>query len=91
MLELLLASLFVSFFLALLSLPIEILTIYVPPVVVNATFSISLSVVSNLLIGFPIKAFILRVVATAFVSRVLLAIAEKVTDYPAAVINSARQ
>jgi len=91
MTTLLLVSLFVSFFLALLSLPIDILAMYIPTVAVNASFSISLSIVGNALIGFPIKEFIIRVFATAFVSRVLLAVAEKVTDYRPAVINSSRQ
>lgn len=91
MFELLLVSLFVSFFLALLSTVVDFITLFIRPIIVNAFLSIALSVLGNLLIGFPIKEFILRVFATAFVSRVLFALAEKATDYRPAIVNSARE
>ena len=91
MFELLLVSLAVAFLLALFSFPIEVASMYMPPVAVNAFFSITLSVLSNLLINVSFKEYVLRVFATAFLSRVLLAVAEKMTDYRPAVVNSARE
>jgi membrane-associated phospholipid phosphatase len=91
MFELLLASLFVAFFLAILEKGIEFIALFIPRPVVNATVSLLLSLLGNLLIGFPIRETILRVVATAFLSRVSLALAEKATDYRPAVVRSARE
>ena len=91
MVELLIVSLFVAFFLAVLVPVVEFINLFlIQPMVINAFFSITLSIAGNLLVGFPVKEFILRVFATAFVSRVFLALAEKATDYRPAVVNSAR-
>ena len=91
MLTLFLVSMFVAFFLALLEPTAEIIAMFLSPILVNAFFAILFSVIGNLLVGFSVKEFILRAVACAFFSRVLLTGAERLTTYRPAVINTARQ
>ena len=91
MLNILLVSMFAAFFLALLDPLVEVLRIFVSPIAINAVFAITFSVSGNLLIGFPVKELIIRAVACAFLSRVLLTGAERLTTYRPAVINTNRQ
>jgi len=87
MLNLLLVSMFVAFFLALLEPLAEVLGMFTSPIAVNAVFSIGISVIGNVLIGFPVKEFIIRAVACAFLSRVFLTGAERLTTYRPATIR----
>jgi len=87
MFELLLVSMSVAFLLALLNDAIDVLTIFASPVIVNAFFSTLFSLGGNLLIGYPIKELILRTLAGAFFSRVLLTGAERLSTYRPATIT----
>jgi hypothetical protein len=87
MLNLFLVSMFVAFFLALLEPLAEVLGMFTSPIAVNAVFSIGISVIGNILIGFPVKELIIRAVACAFLSRVLLTSAERITTYRPATIR----
>lgn len=87
MFNLFLVSMSVAFFLALLDPLAEILGIFTSPLAVNALFAVGLSFGGNTLIGFPVKELILRAVACAFLSRVLLTGAERLATYRPAVIR----
>jgi hypothetical protein len=87
MLNLFLVSMFIAFFLALLEPLAEVLGMFTSPIAVNAVFSIGISVIGNILIGFPVKELIIRAVACAFLSRVLLTGAERITTYRPATIR----
>jgi hypothetical protein len=88
MFELLLVSMAVAFLLALLDSAIDVLTIFVSPIIVNALFSILFSIGGTILIGYPIKELILRTLAGAFFSRVLLTGAEKLSTYRSATVTA---
>jgi hypothetical protein len=87
MFNLFLVAMAVAFFLALLQPVAEVLEIFTSTMAVNAIFAIGLSFGGNAFIGFPVKELILRAVACAFLSRVLLTGAERLSTYRPAVIR----
>lgn len=92
MFELLLVALFTAFFLAMLDVLVDFLSVFVSAVAINATLSLALSSVGNILVETQtVKGFIIKTVAGAFLGKSFLAAAERLTTYRRVTIGSARQ
>lgn len=92
MFELLLVALFTAFFLALLDVLIDFLSVFVSVIAINATLSLALSSVGNILVETQtVKGFIIKTVAGAFLGKSFLAATERLTTYRRVSIGSARQ
>jgi hypothetical protein len=92
MFELLLVALFTSFFLAVLDPLTAFLSMIISSIAVNATFSLLLSAIGNLLIETTtVKGFIITTVAGAFLGKAFLATTERLTVYRHVTVGSARQ
>ena len=87
MFELLLVSMAVAFFLALMDKAVEFLSLFTSPIAINAVFSLVFSLGGALLIGYPIRELVLRTFAGAFFSRVLLTGAERIATYRPATVT----
>lgn len=92
MLEILLVSCFVAFFLAVLEYPIRLITINTGPTFINTVTSISLSTLGSYLVGYAFdKKVIVIISAAAFLGRVLLRTGERIASYRPSIVNSAGQ
>lgn len=92
MLELLLVACFTAFFLAVLDSAIDFLAVFIGTLAVNFIFSVSLSSLGSYLVGAEFnKEFIIKAVAGAFLGKVFLKAAERLTTYRPVVINQTRQ
>lgn len=92
MFELLLVALFTAFFLAVLDSLIAFLSMMVSAIAVNATFSLALSALGNILVDTTtVKGFIIKTVAGAFLGKAFLATTERLTVYRHVTVGSARQ
>lgn len=92
MFELLLVALFTAFFLAVLDSLTSFLSMMVSAIAINATFSLALSAVGNILIDTTtVKGFIIKTVAGAFLGKAFLATTERLTVYRHVTVGSARQ
>lgn len=92
MLELLLVALFTAFFLAVLDPLTAFLSMIVSSIAVNATFSLLLSAIGNILIeATTVKGFIIQTVAGAFLGKTFIAATERLTVYRHVTVGSARQ
>ena len=92
MFELLLVALFTAFFLAVLDPLTAFLSMIVSSIAVNATFSLLLSAIGNILIETTtVKGFIIQTVAGAFLGRSFIAATERLTIYRHVTVGSARQ
>ena len=92
MLELLLVALFTAFFLAVLDPLTAFLSMIVSSIAVNATFSLLLSAIGNILIETTtVKGFIIQTVAGAFLGKTFIAATERLTVYRHVTVGSARQ
>jgi hypothetical protein len=92
MFELLLVACFTAFFLALLDSLIELLSMMVSAIAVNATFSLLFSSLGNLLVEtHTIKGFIIKTVAGAFLGKVFIKATERLSSYRAVTVNPTRQ
>lgn len=78
----------VALLLALLNEVIDVVTIFIPPKIVNAVISMSLSYLGLwLLQPEAVKVIIVKAMASAFVARTGLTIAERAATYRATIIN----
>ena len=92
MFELLLVALFTAFFLAVLDSLIAFLSMMVSAIAVNATFSLALSALGNILVDTTtVKGFIIETVAGAFLGKAFLATTARLTVYRHVTVGSARQ
>jgi len=92
MFELLLVALFTAFFLAVIDSLTAFLSMMVSAIAVNATFSLALSAVGNILVDTTtVKGFIIKTVAGAFLGKAFLATTERLTVYRHVTVGSARQ
>jgi hypothetical protein len=92
MFELLLVALFTAFFLAVLDSLTAFLSMMVSAIAVNATFSLALSALGNVLVDTTtVKGFIIKTVAGAFLGKSFLATTERLTVYRHVTVGSARQ
>lgn len=92
MFELLLIALFTAFFLAVLDSLIAFLSMMISAIAVNATFSLALSAIGNILVDTTtVKGFIIETVAGAFLGKAFLATTERLTVYRHVTVGSARQ
>lgn len=92
MFELLLVALFTAFFLAVLDSLTAFLSMMVSAIAVNATFSLALSALGNVLVDTTtVKGFIIKTVAGAFLGKAFLATTERLTVYRHVTVGSARQ
>jgi len=92
MFELLLVALFTAFFLAVLDSLIAFLSMMISAIAVNATFSLALSAIGNILVDTTtVKGFIIETVAGAFLGKAFLATTERLTVYRHVTVGSARQ
>lgn len=92
MFELLLVALFTAFFLAVIDSLIAFLSMMVSSIAVNATFSLALSSIGNILVETTtVKGFIIKTVAGAFLGKAFLATTERLTVYRHVTVGSARQ
>jgi len=92
MLELLLVACFTSFFLAVFDSFIDFLSIFIGTVAVNFIFSLTLSSIGTYLLNDTFgKEFIVKTVAGAFLGKVALKAAERLTAYRPVVVNQTRQ
>ena len=92
MFELLLVALYTAFFLAVLDSLTSFLSMMVSAIAINATFSLALSAVGNILIDTTtVKGFIIKTVAGAFLGKAFLATTERLTVYRHVTVGSARQ
>jgi len=88
--DVLLVSAFAAFILALLTPLIDLVALFIGATSTNAVFSLLCSAGGNLFIGYSVKSYILHVVADAFLGRLLLTVAERVSTYRPTVINPSR-
>lgn len=78
----------VALLLALLNDAIDVITIFIPPKVVNAVISIGLSYLGLwLLQPEAVKVIIVKAIASAFIARTGLTIAERAATYRPTIIN----
>jgi putative methionine-R-sulfoxide reductase with GAF domain len=88
MVSLLLVASFTAFFLAILEPIIDIVSVAVNAVALNATFSLTIAWLGEYLVeNVNLKYFIIKVVSGAFFGRVLLKVSEKLTEYRRVSIN----
>jgi len=91
MVELILLGCFTAFLLAIIGPLVDVLSIFISAVVLNAVSSIIFSSIGTWLVEVSTtKEFILYTVAGAFLGSAFLALAERVATYKPAVINSTR-
>lgn len=91
MLDLLLVGMFTAFFLAALNPLVDILSMFVSGMIINAVLAVLFSGLGNYLLGnVGIKSLTLWTFAGAFLGSALLAGAERLATYKPAVINPAR-
>ena len=91
MLNLVLIGCFTAFLLAAFGPLMDILSIFINGLVLNAILSIGFSFIATWLLGMSdYKSAIVTVVAGAFLGSLFLAVAERVARYKPAVINPAR-
>jgi hypothetical protein len=89
--DVLLVSAFVAFILATLTVLVNVLSIFINETAINALFAVLCSAGGNLLENYSIRQYILHTIADAFLGRLLLTVAERVSTYRSTVINSVRQ
>jgi len=91
MVELILLGCFTAFLLAIVGPLVDVLSMFISAVVLNAVSSIIFSAIGTWLVEVSTtKGFILHTVAGAFLGSAFLALAERTATYKPAVINSAR-
>jgi len=88
---LILVSLFTAFFLATVEGLVAVLSDFIGATTPNAVFSLIFSAVGNLITYSTVKNYVLYTVACAFLGRVFLTTAERVSTYRPTIINSARE
>lgn len=91
MLDLLLVGMFTAFFMAALNPLIDVISIFINGLILNAVIALMFSGLANYLIGnTEVRNLILWTVAGAFFGSALLAAAERLATYKPAVINQSR-
>ena len=91
MLDLLLVGMFTAFFMAAFTPLIDIISIFINGLILNAVLALIFSGLANYLLGnIEVRSLILWTVSGAFFGSALLAAAERLATYKPAVINQAR-